>query len=258
LVFETNNIVDAKLFENGFVCLTQNGDFYIINNFKEPIASLFYSTRKHFENYLPSDYAFLPSAYTRNQNVELLFPHPKQGVISVTEDGDVRHIRHSALIKFDKTIPVDSTPQPEDLGKVSNIIVSPNNSFVAMYNDIGNIYVFPINLDENERRVSSTKLTLNAPYQIMWCSEDCVIIVHNGTIFIIGPENKLIKMDIVRSSSGHPPNLHCIPETDGVRIIHEDAVDFLQKVNDDLYSSIFPLSMDGPKKLVEAYKVKIC
>jgi hypothetical protein len=253
-IFETNNIVDARLFENGFVCLTQNGDFYIINNFKEPIASLFYSTKKHFENYIPSDYAFLPSANTRNYNIELLFPHPKQGVMTVAEDGDVRYIRHSALLRFDKTTTIDSTGQHEDLGKVVNIIVSPNNLFVAMFNEMGNIYVFPTNLNEDERRMSSTKFTPKQPYQIMWCSEDCVIIVHNGSIIVIGPENKQLKMDIVRPTSSGTPNLYCIPETDGVRIIYDDAVDFLQKVNEDLYSAIFPLSMENAKKLVEAYK----
>jgi hypothetical protein len=249
-VFETNNIIDARLYENGFVCLTQNGDFYIVNNFKEPVASLFYSIKKHFDNYLPSDFVFLPSSNTRNFNIELLFPHLKQGVISVSEDGDVRHIRHSSLLRFDKQNPVDTNYQSDDLGKVTNIIVSPNHLFVAMFNENGNIFVFPTSLNEGERRMSSTNLSLKQPYQIMWCSEDCVIIVSNGSIFLIGPDNKTIKLDIVRPNS----NLYCIPETDGVRIISDEGVDFLQKVNEDLYSSIFPLSMESAKKLVEAYK----
>jgi hypothetical protein len=251
-VFETNNIVDARLFENGFVCLTQNGDFYIVNNFKEPVASLFYSTKKHFDNYVPSDYAFLPSASTRNYNVELLFPHPKHGVITVTEDGDIRYIRNTAMVRYEKNMTIEP-PLSEDLGKIVNIIVSPNNHHIGMFNDIGNIYVFPINLDET-RNMSQTKLTPKQPYQIMWCAEDCVVVVHNGSIFIIGPEDKLLKLDIVRGTSSGAPNLYCIPETDGVRIIHDEGIDFLQKVNLDLYSAIFPLSMESAKKLVEAYK----
>jgi hypothetical protein len=259
-IFLENNIIDARLFENGFVCLTANGNFYLINNIKEPKATLFYSTKNHLENYLPSEYLFIPASVTKSEHVELLYPHPKHGLVRVYENGEVKYAKHSTFTDLRKNCGMDN-PLSDDLGKVVNIIISPSNHLIGILNDLGNLFVFPASLDveELQRYMSMTKLSFKPQsYQIMWCSEDCLIIVNNGSIFLIGPENKLIKLDIVKpyhgSNMNSSPNLHCIPEIDGVRIFYDDNVEFLQKVNDDLYMSIFFVSVDPAKKLLEAYK----
>lgn len=256
--FNEDSIVDARLFEKGLVCLTQSGRFYVVSDLKEPNAVLYYSSKLIAEDHSPTDYTFIPPHYTKSGFIELLIPHPKHGVINIMENGEVKYCRHSGFMQYTKNSGNDM-PVGDDLGKVLNLNLSPSGQYISMFNDMGNLFVFPANLDceESPRHLSMTKLSFKpGTYQVMWCAEDCVIIINNGTIFMVGPENKLLKLDIVKSyhSSSSTPNLHCVSEIDGVRIFYDDNVEFLQKVNDDLYYSIFALSLDPAKKLLEAYK----
>ncbi len=128
-----------------------------------------------------------------------------------------------------------------------------------MYSDIGNIYVFNADLDPRERKMSMTKLTFKPPYQIMWCAEDCIALCHNDSIFLIGPDNAMHKISYkikTSSTSGATPNLFMVPEVDGIRIITDEKCEFLQKVSEELYNAIFPLSMEPAKRLIDAYRVK--
>ena len=50
-------------------------------------------------------------------------------------------------------------------------------------------------------------------------------------------------------------NLYCIEEIDGVRLIHDEGVDFIQKVSDDLHSSLSSFYSDPAKVLLDAYIV---
>ncbi len=218
---------------------------------KEPNASLYYSSKKHFDNYIPSDYIFIPPTNSKSNTIELLFPHPKHGLIHVNEAGEVKYIRNSISVNYNKSMGGEPAG-PEDLGKIMNIILSPNHLYIALYNELGHVFVLPVNMDLDEKRMTNPDLVLKQPYQFLWCSEDCVILVHNGSISLIGPNDKKLTLNVV---SGNQPNLLCVSETDGVRIIYDENVDFLQKVHDDLYLSIFQFSLDPSKKLLEAYKV---
>jgi hypothetical protein len=257
-MFGDNPIIDAKLFETGLVFLTQNGNFYMVNNISEPNSVLFANTKNIQDNYTPPDYLFIPASYSRSGRTELIFPHPKHGIINVVEGGEYKYMKSNTLVTYNKSCGLDN-PNSDDLGKILNIVMSPGYSLLAMFNDAGKINVFNPSLDDDSRFITSTKLSFKpGSYQIMWCAEDAVILVNNGSIFIVGPDDRLLKMDIVRSFSSNPnstPNLYCVPEVDGVRIFHDDAVEFLQKVNDDLYQATFPISLDSAKKLLEAYKV---
>ena len=146
------------------------------------------------------------------------------------------------------------------LGKINNIFLSPKNVYVAMYSDSGNIFVFNADLDPKERKMSVTKLTFERPYQIMWCAEDCIALCHGSSIFLIGPENAMYKINFnikTSSTSGATPNLYMVGEIDGIRIITDSKCEFLQKVSDELYNAIFPLSMEPAKRLIDAYKVSL-
>jgi hypothetical protein len=266
-IFSDNPIVEARLFEDKLAILSQNGNFYLINDITKPQPYLFYSIStlsgidNSFNNYLPCDFIFIPATLTKSGSIELLIPHPKHGILNITDSGEVKYCRHTSFTNFNRNSITDSALS-EDLGKILNINISASNQYISFFNDIGNLFVFPVDLDceASPRHLSMTKLSFKpGSYQIMWCSEDCVIIVHNGTIFLIGPENRLLKMDVVKSNfrqegSLNTVNLYCIPEIDGVRIFHDENVEFLEKVNDDLYQSIFALSLDPSKKLLEAYR----
>ena len=72
--FYDDPIYDARLFENGFVCMTQSSNFYIVNSMKQPSATLFASAKDFFENTFPSDYLFIPMNNSRSGRVEIRLP----------------------------------------------------------------------------------------------------------------------------------------------------------------------------------------
>ena len=88
-----------------------------------------------------------------------------------------------------------------------------------------------------------------------------VDILNNESVFLVGPDDNLLKIDVVKkyqskSSSNREVNLFCIEEVDGVRLIHDEGVDFIQKVSDDLHSSLSSFFSDPAKILLDAYIVK--
>jgi len=140
--------------------------------------------------------------------------------------------------------------------------MSPNKQYLALFNEIGNLFVFPVrfNFDEEQRRTSMTKLTFRNNYQILWCAEDCVLVVNGGSTFLIGPDDNLLKIDIVKKhgkSSNYNYNLLAVEEIDGVRLIYDEGVDFIQKVSDDLHASLSSFFSDPAKILLDAYLVKL-
>lgn len=248
LSFETNHITDAKLFEKGLICLTESGDFYLINHVKDPSATLFFSTRKFIDGYVPRDYLIIPASNSSSERLELVIPHKENGILVFNETGVLKYMKNNELVPYTKS----SGSEPlvrDDLGKIINIFISPNNQYIGMLNDQGDVFVFPSNLDGSERNISQTRLSFSSSYQIMWCGEDCIVAANEGNIYLIGPDNKLHKLRLRN-------NLHIVQEVDGIRIITDDYVEFLQRVSDELNMSIFPLSYDCAKKLLEAYKVR--
>jgi len=125
LAFGDNNIIDARLFNRGLIILTENGDFYINYNVKEPNSILFLNTKKYIpdfcyynfvsnisttdlkgnvnpnaqniknnELFYPSDFCMIPDVHSSSGKNELLIPHPKAGVILYIEnDNIVRYIK---------------------------------------------------------------------------------------------------------------------------------------------------------------------
>jgi len=259
LEFSDNKIVKVALFQDGFVCLTKNNSFYLISDLKDPVASLYFNASTIFGDELPREFLFISANDSLSEKIELLLPHQKHGLIRVINGKELQYIRHSTPEKFNKAI-ISDNPTSDDLGKIINIIMSPNKQYLALFNDIGNLFVFPVKFDfeEEQRRKSMTKLSFKNKYQILWCAEDCVIIVNNGSVFLVGPDDNLLKIDVVKKyqkSSNREVNLFCLEEVDGVRLIHDEGVDFIQKVSDELHSSLSSFFSDPAKILLDAYIV---
>lgn len=261
--FYDDPIYDARLFENGFVCMTQSSNFYIVNSMKQPSATLFASAKDFFENTFPSDYLFIPMNNSRSGRVELIVPHNTNGIL-LYEDGNStpKYMKNSSLINLTSKNLIKDSFSNDDLGLIKNILISPKNEMIGLYADNGNIFVFDSDFKENSRKVSQTKLLLKPPYQINWCAEDCVVITMGTSIILVGPDNCLqkINLNLKQTYSGShqnvlPPNLFIYPEIDGIRIINDENCELLQKVKDELFNSIFYMSVDPAKKLLEAYIV---
>jgi len=243
--------------------LTQNNNFYIIPDLKDPISSLFFNLSTLLGDELPRDYIFIAASDSLSEKTELLVPHPKHGLLRIFNNGrEKQFIKHSTPTSYSKAT-VDDHFMSDDLGKIVNIVMSPNKQYLALLNEIGNLYVFPVkfDFDEEQRRKSITKLTFKSSnYQILWCAEDCVVIVNSGSVFLIGPDDNLLKIDVVKkhskSSSVSNINLHAVEEIDGVRLIFDEGVDFVQKVSDDLHAGLSSFFSDPAKILLDAYLVK--
>ena len=59
LEFTNNKILRDSLCQDGFVCLTQNNNFYIISDLKDPIASLYFNASTLFGDEFPKDELFI-------------------------------------------------------------------------------------------------------------------------------------------------------------------------------------------------------
>jgi vacuolar protein sorting-associated protein 16 len=276
LTFSGNNIIDAKLIGNSIMMLTENGDFYFNHNLNESSSLMYFSMKRYIpdfpyinyisscgtlnlknnlsteiknsEAYYPSEYAMIPPSNSSSGRHELLIPHPKHGLIIYVEgDNTVKYMKKNVQLPLSKQSGMDSFDS-EDLGKIVKIMVSSNNSYVAFYNTDSRVYVFPTSLNSEEMSISLTGANLQQPFQMMWCSEDCIVASGQGNIYLIGPDDK---SKILSSKT----NCYIVQEIDGIRVIEDDHVDFIQRVSKELSDAIFPLSIDPSKKLIEVYKV---
>ena len=70
--FEIDNIIKAKLFMNGFVSLTINGNFYYTKNIKSPESRLILSPECGIKYTNDIDFLCIPPEISNSGNIELL------------------------------------------------------------------------------------------------------------------------------------------------------------------------------------------
>ena len=71
-LFENEPIDKAKLFEDGFIALTVNGDFYFVDNIKKPFPRLFFAMKSMLEFTNNVDFILIPKNYSKSGNLELI------------------------------------------------------------------------------------------------------------------------------------------------------------------------------------------
>lgn len=279
--FDSNPIIDAKLNDKSIMCLTEKGDFYYTHNYKEPSSFLFCNLAKLYPDfnyfnqmtglgsinnknslnmnkkdseYVPSDFLFIPPNHSSTGKIELYFPHINNGLLIFYEgENKLKYMKKNVIVDYIEKPLKGSQPQDvytnEDLGKVIKFSLSPNFENLGIFNHLSQLFVFtlPI-LNNNDSIISNSSLTtLTQPYQFLWCAEDCLVVCSQGQVSLIGPGD-IVKTFFIKN------NCYGVSEIDGVRIILEDQIEFIQSVPQDLMDSIFPISINSSKKLLEAYK----
>ena len=183
-LFENEPIVKAKLFENGFIALTLNGDFYFVKNIKNPEPQLFFAMKSLLDFTNDVDFVLIPSSLSKSQKLELLITNQKgEGLIHIEQnengqfyflpidDSEVLECKGVSLMKKDKLEPyikAEKIFQNEDitysdetrLERIYAIAISPNKEYIAVYNEKGYVFLFKSNFDENEPR-KRVKINLN-------------------------------------------------------------------------------------------------
>ena len=181
-IFSKEYIVKAKLFEDGFVALTAQGNFYYVKDIRNPIAELFLDMKSllHFSNNV--EFLVIPASVSKSKNIELLITNEKgHGIIHVEkkeegiyyivpidDNSEIFMYKGISTLKKDKLEPFllnqeninditsidkksqeaqESQYQHENLRKIGAMAISPSKKNLALYDTRGVVFFFNSTLD---------------------------------------------------------------------------------------------------------------
>ena len=91
-IFATENISKAQLYEDGFIALTLQGNFYYVKDIKNPIPELFFQMKSLLHFSIKIEFLIIPASVSNSGNIELLITNEKgHGVIHVEKMEDARY-----------------------------------------------------------------------------------------------------------------------------------------------------------------------
>ncbi|POS86939.1 vacuolar protein-like protein sorting vps16 [Erysiphe pulchra] len=190
-------VASCRFYSTGFVALLCNNNLISVTQYREPRPKIL-AVPPVGEVY---SWTLIPPTYPLTRSIEVLL-----------------NIGHT-LITVDTT---DCEDRMLDLGPFIHISVSPNGKFVALYTENGRIYV--ITSDFQSRLSEHDSKSTIPPKDMQWCGNDAVVIAWEDELHIIGPNNAMAKYY-------YDSRIHLVTEDlDGVRLITNDACDFIQKV----------------------------
>ena len=280
--FQNDNIVKAKFYENGFMALTEKGIFYLIKNIKNPELIKFFPMNEllGFSNNI--DFLIIPDSSSKSKNIELLINNEKgQGVIHIEQNNKDSNNKISIIIndKIEQYMPDKRIEEnPNNLGKIEAMAISPSNTQIALYNSEGAVFFFhstidqdlskfprmkvkyEINKQSSEKELKEQEDTLHYKdgYQFLFCGEDAICLVGQMYILLINTFEKTIdyKINEIEDLNAPPEDFYfckCLSEIDGLRFLTNKGVFFVKKVPNELYEICFPTNITPSKKLLNAY-----
>ena len=289
--FQNDNIEKAKFFQNGFLALTQKGIFYFIKDIKKPELDKVFSMNEilNFSNNI--EFLIIPPSNSKSRNIELLITNEKGiGVIhieynnkEIIKEENKDTINGVSIMINDKLEPYTLNKKLEDnpnsLGKILCMAMSPSNSQIALYNDKNTVFFFVSTLDqdlskfprmkvkyeinkdlpEKELKEQEEALNYKDGYQFLFCGEDAISIIGQMYILLVNTFEKTIdyKINEIEDLNTPPEDFYfCkgLSEIDGLRFLTNKGVFFIKKVPNELYEICFPNKTNTPsKKLLNAY-----
>lgn len=148
------------------------------------------------------------------------------------------------LLAIEQTIYVVDTTEAEDRvlqnGPFKHVSVSPNGRFAALYTEDGKIWVVSSDFQNKFSEYDSKAKTM--PKRVDWCGNDSVILSWEDEIHMVGPNG-------AASKYFYDGQIHVIPDIDGVRVITNDACEFLHKVP-DVTEEVFRLGSTSPASVL--------
>ena len=313
-IFKTDEIEKCKLFKNGFIALTVDGNIYHIPDIKNPIPELIIpiKTLLDFSNNI--DFITIPEENSRSRKLELLVINDKgDGVIQVikSEEGklgimpvdmdsnkiaykNINIIRNTSIETFiiednqkenkkkkknkkekNKTNVKEKDIVKEDpntMGKILTLAISPLNTKIALYNNLGQIILFDSGLnyldktffeikgDFTEEEKNELKAIINfmEGYQFLFCGENIICLSGQRFILLLNIENnnqyiyKIIEGSEIEAMQGIILS-KCISEIDGIRFLTNEGMFFISNVNKELFDICDTFSNSDGKKLLKYY-----
>ena len=238
-LFENEPIDKAKLFEDGFIALTVNGDFYFVKNIKDPVPKLFFAMKSFLEFNNNVDFLLIPENYSRSGKLELLITNQTgEGIIHVeqnengqfyllpVENSEILECKGVSVMTNDKLKPyykniaevtneIEFTDETR-LEKILAMAMSPNKEQIAFYNQRGYVFLLKSNLDNNEEtkrviinlekdlspnELLEQQLVINYEEgcQFLFCGEDAVALCGNRYAFLINFLNKTLAFKVLEN-----------------------------------------------------------
>ncbi|KAJ6953935.1 protein VACUOLELESS1-like [Populus alba x Populus x berolinensis] len=213
------NVVDCVFWGNGVVCLTEAGKLFCVPDFKDIKPCKLAEIGVGVEE-LPHCMAVIEPQYTVSGNVEVLLG-VGSGFVIVDED-EVRFIDEEKVG-----------------GAVQKIAVSHNGRFLACFMHDGRFLVL------NTEFINFTNYQCESalpPEQMAWCGLDSVLLYWDDVLLMVGPSG-----DSVSYFNDEP--VIFIPECDGVRVLSNTSMEFVQRVPDSTVS-IFKIGSTSPASLL--------
>ncbi|KAH1197654.1 hypothetical protein AAZX31_18G104300 [Glycine max] len=214
-----DNVADCVFWGNGLVCITEANQLFCIADFRNPSAVKL--ADPEIEE-MPHCMAVIEPQYTVSGNVEVLLGVDDAVVLAVEEDG-VQRLGEGVL-----------------RGPLQKMVVSRDGKWLASFTHDGRLLVTTSDLTGViiERECESAL----PPQQIAWCGMDAVLLYWDDMLLMMSPEG-----EPVHYLFDEPIIL--IPECDGVRILSNTRMEFLQRVPDSTVS-IFTIGSTSPAALL--------
>lgn len=210
------NVVECVFWGNGMVCITEANQIFCISDFKNPNPCKL--ADPNLDDY-PLCVAVIEPQYTMSGNVEVLLAVDDL-VLLVEEDG-VQQLGAG-------------------IGPLQKMVVSRNGKLLASFTHDGRLLV--ISTDFSKIIFEYSCESALPPDQLSWCGMDSVLLYWDDMLLMVGPYG-----DPVRYLYDEPIIL--IPECDGVRILSNTSMEFLQRVPDSTVS-IFKIGSTLPAALL--------
>ena len=243
-IFENEPIVKAKLFENGFIALTLNGDFYFVRDIKDPKPQLFIAMKSLLEFTNDVDFILIPSNISSSKKLELLINNQTgEGIVHIeqnengkfyflpVDDSDILECKGVSVMTRDKLEPYYKNKKPEEdivgftdetrLEKIVAMAISPNKEHIAFYNVRGYVFILSSNLEDNDQR-KRVKINLNDELssdelleqqqiiifeegcQFLFCGDDAVALCGNRYIFLINIVGQTLVFKMIENEEYNP------------------------------------------------------
>ncbi|KAM3692582.1 hypothetical protein ACB098_08G098200 [Castanea mollissima] len=224
--FFDENVVECVFWGNGVVCVTETCKVFAVPDFKTRTVVRLAdpppppSSELELELELPHCVAVIEPQYTLSGNVEVLLAIG-DGVVMVEEDE------------------VQALPVPPGDGPLQKMVVSGNGRFVAAFTHDGRLAVYSTRFEKMFEYQCESALP---PEQLAWCGLDSVLLYWDDMLLMVGPSD-----EPVRYLYDEPIVL--VPECDGVRILTNTSMEFLQLVPNSTVS-IFKIGSTSPAALL--------
>ncbi|XP_052210322.1 protein VACUOLELESS1 [Diospyros lotus] len=211
-----NSVVECVFWGNGLVCINEANQLFCIPDFKNPRPGKLADPGLEEP---PLCAAVIEPQYTMTGNVEVLLA-VEDHVVVVEEDG----IQQVGV----------------GVGPLQRMAVSRNGKLLASFTHDGRLLV--MSSDFSKIIFEYSYESSLPPEQLAWCGMDSVLLYWDDMLLMVGPYG-----DPVLYLYDEPIVL--VPECDGVRILSNTSLEFLQRVPDSTVS-IFKIGSTSPAALL--------